>query len=131
MITDEMAKKLIDLYRPTRICNPRRKYVKIIVDSLIEQLSNRYLGGTPRGIMNIRKQLNTVIDDYKGKDKKMLLAMKDILIKYNEVFTKSYVDYEDVYTEFIDNELRILVNILVKEKYFNNVKLATELGGII
>lgn len=131
MITEEMTNKLIDLYNPIRICEPRRKYVKIIVDSLLEQLSNKYFGDVPSGIMNMRRQLNIVSDKYEGNDKEILIAMKKILNKYNEVFTKTYSDYEDMYFGFLDVELRDLVAVLIKGSQFCNQKLAIDLGGII
>ena len=131
MITNEMANKLIDIYNPDRISEPSRKYVKILVDSVLEQLSNTYFGDVPRGIMNMRRQLNIVIDDYDKIDKEILNAMKKVLMIYNDVFTKAYTDYKDTFFGFLDIELRNLVSVLIKANLFSNQKLADKLGEII
>lgn len=131
MITNEMTNILIDIYNKYRIADPNRKIVKVVVDSVLEQLSKRYFSSKIGGIMNMRREINRVIENYDGRDKELLGAMKNVLMEYDKVFTKRYTKNDGVLLDFLDNELKTLVSLMINIELFNDEDLAFNLRELL
>ncbi len=131
MITDAMAVKLIEFYKENEINKKRRKKVKIIVDSLIEQLCKYYFNTIPTGIANVRVLVNKEFSKFNTLDQSILFKLKSVLRNYDDAFSKDYSDYNDIYNEFVNGDLKDLIIILLDSGFLTNNELKNQLKGLL
>lgn len=130
MLTDSMTVKLIDFYEESSTKKIKRKEVKIIVDSLIEQLCQFFFQSCPDGISNIRKKINSSIA--RDNDNKEVLEKFDQMLRaYHEAFSKSYSDHTDSYNSFLNGELKTLILALIKLYYIKDISLSMKLRELL
>ncbi|MET3697012.1 hypothetical protein SAMN05877753_101410 [Bacillus oleivorans] len=112
--------------------NISRKEIKIVVDSLIEQIYQYYFESKPNGILNIRQKINNELDSLQNEEDKILLrSLGSILREYNSAFSKDYIDHSSSFNTFLNNELKNLSLALVKHSYFSNDEHAKSLKGLL
>lgn len=112
MITDEMIEKLIAVYKDKEKYfrnKKRKKELKIIVESLIEQLSEEFLKGFDSSIgVNLIHSINKLLklnsEDLNNKE--ILISLKKLIKKYDKAFEKDYSDHSNYVKELIEKELR-------------------------
>lgn len=109
-----------------------RKEVKIMVDSLIEQLCDYYLQNKPNGIQNVRSSVNRKMKDISDEeDIQVLKALNSMLREYNDAFSKSYSDHTDTFNRFFNRELRDLLVCVSRHSCLSKNKGAQELWGLL
>ena len=111
----------------------KRKKLKVIVDSIMEQLCGYYLSSRPNSAWNIRASVikilsQTTTDD---EDKVVLNAFNSLLREYDEAFSKSYSDHSDNQHSFINNELMDLTIALIKHSIHRTDQNADSLRGLL
>lgn len=131
MITNTMTIKLIDFYTESTKKKVKRKKVKIIVDSLIEQLCNYFLKRQPNGIANIRVTINSILDKSEDNDKEVLNKFDRVLRSYDEAFSKGYSDYSDNFNSFLDGDLKELILVLIKYNYIEDTEFKSQLRELL
>ncbi|MCL6604158.1 MAG: hypothetical protein K6T94_14925 [Paenibacillus sp.] len=118
MIGNAMVISLCDIYENyIRYRKPKqkRKEIKIISDSVIEQLYVFYINDKKfDGKMNVRQKVvekikNATTNHVSNEDLLVLNSFNNLLRRYDEVFGKGYNDYEDLLDEFINSILRELI----------------------
>ena len=83
-----------------------RKEIKIIVDSLFEQIIESLLGEKPRNAMTARVMINNHdLSNSTDADKKLLGALKNLLSQYHCLDSKAYIDHTNSIVDFVSNEL--------------------------
>ncbi|WNQ12068.1 hypothetical protein MJA45_03120 [Paenibacillus aurantius] len=98
-----------------------RKTMKIIVDSIIEQIHAHYFKTKPNGHANIRATINSNLESFNEKeDKNVLRSLNAILRVYGSVFSKSYSDHDTDYEEFLKNELKAFSKALTEHTLFKD-----------
>ncbi len=112
--------------------NYKRKKLKVVVDSIMEQLCRHFLNSRPNSAWNIRASvLNKINHTTTGEDKDVLSAFNSLLREYDEAFSKSYSDHSDNIQSFINNELKELTVALIKHSLHRTDQNANSLRGIL
>lgn len=121
MLTKAMCYNLIEIFKGSE---KNRKVVKIIVDSLQEQLFKYFFSESiPQGIINRRSKINSLKVNYDTKEKNILNALDRLLGEYEETFSKSYIDHELELKDFINDYLRILIKSILEFENSTNPEL--------
>lgn len=131
MITEPMTLELINIYSEHTKKKVKRKKVKIIVDSLIEQICEHFLGHQPNGKVNIRLEINFKLNELMNNEKDVLNKFQSILRTYDEAFSKTYSDYTDNFNSFLNVEFKALILVLIKYDYFQNHVLKSKLKELL
>ncbi|MFW9331740.1 hypothetical protein ACN6AX_00725 [Paenibacillus polymyxa] len=109
-----------------------RNQMKIIIDSIIEQLYGYYITGKFNGIMNVRaKVVERIKIEQIDEDLNILTALNSLLRVYGDVFSKSYSDHKENYVKFIESELRELSLRLAEHSLNSNDSYAIRLRRML
>lgn len=110
----------------------KRKKLKVIVDSIMEQLCSYYLDSRPNSAWDIRASIITKLDQTTtAEDIDVLNAFNSLLREYTQTFSKSYSDHSSTQQNFINNELKILTIALIKHNIHKNDDNANSLRRIL
>lgn len=114
----------------------KRQKLKIVVDSIMEQLCGHYLNSRPISQrvsdLNTRKSILTKINEITAdEDKKVLLAFNYMLREYEETFSKTYADHSRNFQNFINKELRDLTIALITHSSYINDEYAGSLRRLL
>ncbi|MCY8098848.1 hypothetical protein [Bacillus haynesii] len=110
----------------------KRKKLKVVVDSIMEQLCGYYLNSRPNSAWNIRASVIKIVSQTTTvEDKDVLNAFNSLLREYDEAFSKSYSDHSDNQHSFIINELKDLTIALIKHSIHRTDQNADSLRGIL
>lgn len=133
MLSTDMLLELYKIYiEITTGKKYKRKKLKVVVDSIMEQLCGYYLNSRPNSAWNIRESiLNKINQTTSDEDKDILRAFNNLLRDYDETFSKSYSDHSESIHGFINNELRILTIALIKHSLHSTDQNADLLRGIL
>jgi hypothetical protein len=127
MINSAMTLTLYNFYDDTKEPQPiDRKEVKVIVDSLIEQLCQHYFQRRPNGVENIRTLINSSIVNFtNAEDKAVLKNLNKLLREYKEAFSSGYSDHKDTFEYFIKNELKCLTSSIIHHSCLEDEHIKT------
>ncbi|TQR14749.1 hypothetical protein [Psychrobacillus soli] len=110
----------------------KRKKLKVVVDSIVEQLCGYYLNRRPNSAWNIRESvLIKIHQTTTDEDKDILSTFNSLLREYDEAFSKSYSDHSENLQEFINIELRDLTISLIKHSLHRTDEHANSLRVIL
>lgn len=133
MLTSDMFFEIFvfyaNLYNGEKI---KRKKLQIVIDSIIEQLCVYYIQSKPNGRLNVRASIiNKISSVNEDEDKNILEALNALLRKYDEAFSKAYIDHDKDFTEFINNELKNLVLSITEHNLHTNDEYSILLRGFL
>lgn len=143
LVTDELLNELYSIYfefvrlhqtDPNKFIKRNRKKLRILIDTITEQLVESYFHAKPRNIptaalmINRHKQQLTDRDDIKLFD-----SLSDVLQHYEILADKTYIDHKPKLEPLFRREIRQLsLNIALHNKLVNNahaVRLRMFLDG--
>lgn len=134
MLDSAMIQRLFEIHYTLKYTNKKisRKAIKVIVDSIIEQLCNHFFDIKPNGIQKIRALINSKINSFtEQEDKDILNAFDGILREYPSVFSKTYSDHDSNFGDFMNQEVRILSKALSNHSIFRSDVNAKKLRGLL
>jgi len=131
MLSGEMVKKLIEIYESPAVTKTKRKITKPIVDSLIEQLCKSMLNIEFSGLANVRRKINREKKKDNVENLEILISLSKLLKEYDDAFSKRYSDHSDTFDNFLNNELKDLIEVLIDNEQFANSDDLKELKGLI
>lgn len=105
-----------------------RRKLKIIVDSLWEQIISNRLNKRPRNATEALRTINIYLNsnpDYPDKD--VLFYLGKVLENYKPLDDKSYIDYTDDLLEIMDNHFYHLTKYLCMHPELKDNKHAASL----
>jgi hypothetical protein len=118
MIVDEsIFEPLQNLYKEykssakdkERYFNNKRKEIKILVDSLTEQIVEELIGEKPRHALNARQLINKAHGNLVGQEDVALLdELAAVLKQYDVLDDKSYIDHSRKMDDLLNGALRKL-----------------------
>lgn len=117
-VTEKILEDIVDLLEAKK--TPRhenhRKKIKILFDSLFEQIIENLLGQKASGFMHARLILNTALKGtIKGNGNRLVIRnLAKALQPYDQVFSRNYVDTSQDLEDFIDELLWPLLRNISK-----------------
>lgn len=115
-----------------KFAKSHRKEIKIIVDSLFEQIIESLLGEKPRNAMTARIMINNYDQSNStDADKRLLGALKNLLSQYHCLDSKAYIDHTNSIVDFVSNELYELSLSLVLHTALSKNSHAKSLGKLL
>ncbi|OXS52155.1 hypothetical protein B1A99_34935 [Cohnella sp. CIP 111063] len=109
-----------------------RKSMKIIVDSIIEQICSHYFQIRPNGIQKLRLLINTkIVSINEEEDKAILRSLSAILREYSTVFSKTYSDHDQDFNDFLNQELFAFMKELTNHSLFRTDDNAIRLRSLL
>ncbi|GIO56904.1 hypothetical protein [Paenibacillus cineris] len=133
MLDTAMIWRLYEKYYTLKYTKKRisRKEMKVIIDSINEQLCNYYFQESPSG-QRTRALINKNIQNFSNQeDKEILIALDAVLREYPIVFSKTYSDHNSDLDSFMNKELKKLSNTLINHSLFKNDDNAKRLRGLL
>lgn len=112
MLSEAMCERLLEIFKGEK---KNRKIVKVIVDSLQEQLFRTFFSETlPTGTINRRIRINCLKAEFDESQKKILNALEKLLGEYDETFDKSYMNHSSELENFISIHLKKLIKAILE-----------------
>lgn len=112
--------------------NTYRKEIKIIVDTLFEQIIESILDEKPRNALNARLAINkTDLSAYSSSDRKLLNSLKNVLVEYDGLNSKEYIDHSESLIDFVSNELYALSIALINHEKLSQCDNAKSLKKLL
>lgn len=112
MLSEIMCERLLEIFKGEK---KNRKIVKVIVDSLQEQLFKRFFSETlPTGTTNRRIRINCSKSEFDESEKKILNALEKLLGEYDGTFNKSYMSHASELESFINIHLKRLIKAILE-----------------
>lgn len=112
--------------------NKYRKEIKIIVDTLFEQIIESILDQKPRNALNARLAINkTDLSAYSSSDRKLLNSLKNVLVEYDSLNSKEYIDHSESLIDFVSNELYALSIALINHEKLSQCDNAQSLKNYL
>ncbi|MCT4621576.1 MAG: hypothetical protein N4A62_19585 [Marinisporobacter sp.] len=133
MINSAMAVNLQGIYSvPIDRKTYNRKKIKIIVDSLIEQLCDYYFSRKPSGVSNVRVLINRDKGQFQdSQDKVILDSFSKVLRSYEDVFATSYCGHTEEVEKFVDEKLKELTRNISNHSNLSNNPEIQRLKGML
>lgn len=133
MLSTDMLLELYKIYlENTTGKKYKRKKLKIVVDSIMEQLCGFYLNSRPNSAWNIRESiLRKISNTPSDEDKDVLSAFNSLLREYDEAFSKSYSDHSKNHQDFINKELKNLTLALINHSLHRSDQNADLIRGLL
>lgn len=125
---DKLFEKLSNFKEKKRI---RRKEMKVMIDSISEQLCSYYFDEKPSG-QQIRELINNRIDSITDtEDKEILIALEGVHREYGNVFSKRYSDHDTDFNRFLEKEVQILSKSITEHSLFQDDVNAKRLRSLL
>lgn len=133
MVDTAMIQRLFEIHYTLKftVNKINRKEMKVIVDSINEQLCNYFFQQKPSG-QRTRSLINKNMHGFSNQeDKEILIALDAVLREYPNVFSKTYSDHNSNFDEFMKNEMKKLCKALTEHSIFRNDDNAKRLRGLL